>query len=118
MDVEGIGEFGGADVAEGGESIVGSESEACEGIEGMVGEMIADETACTGERIWDARRLDTVTGVDCVAGNGGVGGLEREDAILADLQGVARDEGDCWGIEGVRLGGELMADLLEEATTS
>lgn len=48
MDVEGIGEFGGADVAEGGESIVGSESEACEGIEGMVGEIIADETACTG----------------------------------------------------------------------
>lgn len=117
MDAEGIEEFGSADVAEGGESIVGSESEACEGIEGMVGE-IADETACTGEGIGDARRLDTVTGVDCVAGNGGVGGLEGEDAILADLQGVARDEGDCWGIEGVRLGEELMTDLLEEATTS
>lgn len=81
----------------------------------MVGEM-ADEAAGTGESIEGAGSPDTVTGVDCVGGNGGVGGLEVGDAVPADLQGVVRDEGDCWDIKRYRLGGELMADLLEEAT--
>lgn len=74
---------------------------------------MADEAAGTGESIEGAGSPDTVTGV---GGNGGVGGLEVGDAVPADLQGVVRDEGDCWDIKRYRLGGELMADLLEEAT--
>lgn len=95
--------------------ILGSESGASGGPEDMVGEMF-DEAAGTRESVEDAENPDRITGVECVGGNGGVGGLEGGDSLLIDLQDAAWDEGDLWGTEGVRLGGELMGDLLEEAT--
>lgn len=95
--------------------ILGSESGASGGPEDMVGEMF-DEAAGTGESLEAAEIPDRIAGVECVGGNGGVGGLEGGYSLLIDLQDAAWDEGDLWGIEGVRLGGELMGDLLEEAT--
>lgn len=81
----------------------------------MVGERF-DEAVGTGESVDDAENPERITGVDCVCGNGGVGGLEGGDSILIDLQDAAWDEGDLLGIVEVRLGGESMGDLLEEAT--
>lgn len=56
----------------------------CKGIEGMVGEMV-DEVVGIGESIEGVGSFDIVIGVDCVGGNGGVGGFEVGDVVLVDL---------------------------------